>query len=216
MGRLNPSKHCIITTKPNARGDIYLVHGLLSNKQTFTTLQRILSRHTPYNIIACDARDHGSRSRETSEADWAGTVEDYRQLISDRHPNHAILIGHSMGSVVAYNLAARDPTRFTKVFLLSSVNNLKGVDQSPLREFFKTLPRMPNTLSMPSPPPEFHILHSDRDPIVPLSQGLANQHQLHVTDDRTLIIKQITPIGAHANFYNNPEVAAYLVDAINK
>ena len=97
---------------------VVLVHGALNDHTVFTLLARWLAHHG-YGVLAVDLPGHvrsAGPALPTIEAmaDWL------RQLMSAAGVQQAALIGHSMGSLVALEAAARAPESATRLVMLGS------------------------------------------------------------------------------------------------
>ena len=97
---------------------VVLVHGALNDHTVFTLLARWLAHHG-YGVLAVDLPGHvrsAGPALPTIEAmaDWL------RQLMSAAGVQLAALIGHSMGSLVALEAAARAPESATRLVMLGS------------------------------------------------------------------------------------------------
>jgi pimeloyl-ACP methyl ester carboxylesterase len=93
---------------------VLLLHGLMGRATTWTDTVRWL---TPsYRVIAMDQRGHGQSEKVDSYSrdDYVG---DIISLIEQLHLKPVILIGHSMGALNAWVLAARRPDLVSAVVL---------------------------------------------------------------------------------------------------
>lgn len=101
----DPEKRCLV-----------FIHGAGLDHTVWLVFERYFARHG-FNVLALDLPGHG-RSRGAplssigSMAEWVGGVLDHFGVAE------AILVGHSMGSLIAFECAARDPDRISKVVLL--------------------------------------------------------------------------------------------------
>ena len=97
---------------------VVLVHGALNDHSVFTLLARWLAHHG-HGVLAVDLPGHmrsaGPALRTIEEmADWL------LALMSASDVQQAALAGHSMGSLVALEAAARAPERATHLVMLGS------------------------------------------------------------------------------------------------
>lgn len=113
------------------RGVVQIVHGLAEHGARYARVAAALNA-AGYGVYAADLRGHGQTARSADDlgffaaADgWARMVEDVWQLerrIAADHPGLPIvLLGHSMGSFVAQQLAAEHGEAFAGV-VLSATN----------------------------------------------------------------------------------------------
>ncbi|MEU4104419.1 alpha/beta fold hydrolase [Streptomyces tanashiensis] len=82
------------------------LHGHFGEGRTFTRLARELG--DSWRVIALDQRGHGYSSRP-ADFSRTGYVEDAANVLKDLGIDGAAVLGHSLGGVNAYQLAARYP-----------------------------------------------------------------------------------------------------------
>jgi pimeloyl-ACP methyl ester carboxylesterase len=82
------------------------LHGHFCEGRTFTALAAALA--PDWRVIALDQRGHG-RSDRTPEYDRDGYVRDAAALLDHLGLDGVVVLGHSLGGVNAYQLAARHP-----------------------------------------------------------------------------------------------------------
>jgi hypothetical protein len=89
------------------RGTIVYLHGIAGNRDSAAV---VVERFLPqgYNVIAYDARAHGSSSGELSTYGYH-EKNDVRRVIADAGASGVFLIGHSLGAAVALQAAAIEP-----------------------------------------------------------------------------------------------------------
>ena len=101
-----------------AKDSIVFVHGSGMDHTVWTLFSRHFARHGR-NVIAVDLPGHGrsgGEPRDTIEAmsDWIVDLLDALGL------QQAAIVGHSLGSLVALDCAARHPTRVRTIALVGS------------------------------------------------------------------------------------------------
>ncbi|MEU5915757.1 alpha/beta hydrolase [Streptomyces sp. NPDC047141] len=82
------------------------LHGHFGEGRTFTRLARELG--DSWRVIALDQRGHG-RSDRPADFSRGGYVEDAAAVLKHLGIDGAVVLGHSLGGVNAYQLAARHP-----------------------------------------------------------------------------------------------------------
>ncbi|GII33827.1 alpha/beta fold hydrolase [Planotetraspora mira] len=82
------------------------LHGHFNEGRTFTNLARALA--PDWRVVALDQRGHGFSDRG-SDFSRAGYVNDAAALIAHLGLSDVVVLGHSLGGVNAYQLAARHP-----------------------------------------------------------------------------------------------------------
>ena len=96
--------------------NIVFLHGAGMDHTVFVMPARYFARHN-YNVYAFDLPGHGRSAGEPCKsideiADWI--IEAFKKL----KINTAAIVGHSMGSLIGLNLAARFPNKVRKLALL--------------------------------------------------------------------------------------------------
>ncbi|TDD60607.1 alpha/beta fold hydrolase [Actinomadura rubrisoli] len=86
--------------------DVLAVHGHFGGARTFASLAHALAGRA--RITAIDQRGHGHAAHR-DDYTMDAYVDDLTAFVRDRGFTPAVLYGHSMGGVVAFNLAAKHP-----------------------------------------------------------------------------------------------------------
>lgn len=86
---------------------IVLLHGLMTSSACWTPLARTLEED--YDIIMPDARGHGNSSAPDQGYSYDHLATDVLNLIEALHLDSAVLLGHSMGGMIAAVAASRNP-----------------------------------------------------------------------------------------------------------
>ena len=95
------------------------IHGAGHDHSVWTLQTRYFASHG-WNVVAPDLPGHGSSGGPAlasieALADWV------LALLTTLGPEQAMLVGHSMGSLIALEAAARAPDRITRLALVGSV-----------------------------------------------------------------------------------------------
>ena len=124
---LDPALPCVV-----------FIHGALHDHSVWTLLARWFSHHG-HSVLAVDQPGHGRSAGPPLDsvealADWTLSLLDAAGV------SQAALVGHSMGSLIALEAAARAPQRITRLAMLGTaypmkVSNalLSTAHQEPLR-----------------------------------------------------------------------------------
>jgi pimeloyl-ACP methyl ester carboxylesterase len=86
---------------------ILLLHGLLGNAATWASTAAWLTAYG--RVVALDARGHGASAKPDGPYDRAARVGDAAAAVRQLGLAPALLIGHSMGAVTAWQLAGDEP-----------------------------------------------------------------------------------------------------------
>ncbi|MDY6789276.1 MAG: alpha/beta hydrolase [Candidatus Nanohaloarchaea archaeon] len=95
---------------------LVFLHGWLDLMDSWKPVIDCLELENP--VLLYDQRCHG-RS-ECSEFTFEGLAEDLESLLDHLGIENAVLIGHSMGGMVALQFAVQNPERVSKLFLAAS------------------------------------------------------------------------------------------------
>src|SRR5512140_875932 len=106
---------------------VMFVHGAQCDHSVWILQSRYLAHHG-YGVLAVDLPGHGRSDGPALAnigelADWIIAVQDAAGV------KQAALVGHSMGSLIALECAARHPARVAKIALLATAYPMKVSDQ---------------------------------------------------------------------------------------
>lgn len=93
---------------------VLMLHGLGSSGESWRHVGAVLGEH--FRVIAPDARGHGD-SEWTKDYSMDAFTDDVVRLMDEIGVLAAIVIGHSMGGLTAYQLAATQPERIRLLVL---------------------------------------------------------------------------------------------------
>ena len=101
-------------TKPS----VVFIHGTANDHSVWTLMARYFAHHG-WNALALDLPGHGksfgnAKTSIASAADWIISLLDHGNI------NRAAWVGHSMGSLIALDAAARYPTRVSQLALIGT------------------------------------------------------------------------------------------------
>ena len=114
------------------RGDpngepVIMLHGYSDSWQSFSLVMPLFP--TRFRLFALDQRGHGSSARPDGGYRMKDLAADVLAFMDARGIGRATLIGHSMGSLVAQQVALSAPERVQKLVLIGSgtaTNHLQG------------------------------------------------------------------------------------------
>ncbi|GJL82471.1 MAG: alpha/beta hydrolase [marine bacterium B5-7] len=101
-----------------SRPAIVFIHGAAMDHSVWVLPARYFARHA-YNVIAVDLPGHG-RSGGTPLDSIEAMADFIAALLDALHIDKASLVGHSMGSLVAFDVARRHATRVSALALVGS------------------------------------------------------------------------------------------------
>ncbi|TLU67644.1 alpha/beta hydrolase [Thalassotalea litorea] len=131
-GETNNTFQLAALTIGNPEGQVVLcLHGWLDNAASFTPMMESLQQLNSqlleqYYFVAIDWAGHGLSSHRSSDAyyyftDW---VDDLYQLIDAQNWQQVILLGHSMGAMVANLFTSAFNERVKSLFLIEGIGLL--------------------------------------------------------------------------------------------
>lgn len=94
---------------------IIMLHGMTDSGACWKPFANLLS--TQYAVYLVDARGHGQSGNSHDRVAHVDHVEDVRAVIDQLHIVSPIIVGHSMGAMVAYIAACSYATRIRAVVL---------------------------------------------------------------------------------------------------
>ncbi|KQQ06249.1 hypothetical protein ASG06_06990 [Rathayibacter sp. Leaf185] len=107
------------TGRADAARTFVLVHGIGMSHHTFSQLAVHLREHG--RVIAVDLAGFGSNRAPEQRVGIADHARLVGRVLADRGVSSAVVVGHSMGSQVAVELAARSPELVDGVVLIGPV-----------------------------------------------------------------------------------------------
>ena len=146
---------------------VILLHGYTDTSRSFQLLiEELLKISTDLRIIAPDLRGHGDSSQPDAKLCSSNPEKCFTQdlfakdivdLMNQLKITEAVLVGHSMGSVVAQTLASNYSERFSRLVLIGTFVSGKdcvGISQFLLKELvegnWKSILEKQNSFNWPS------------------------------------------------------------------
>ncbi len=113
------------------RGVVQIVHGMSEHSGRYQDFAEFLARHG-YPVLALDLRGHGKTAEVNNEYGFLGESEGWSRVVADMlecslwmetkwHERRIIMLGHSMGSLLARRFAQQYGERLTALILSGSV-----------------------------------------------------------------------------------------------
>lgn len=132
-----------VETGPRRGRPVILLHGLTDSSRSWSlAMQALHARRPGWHLMALDQRGQGGSSmpqqakcrRAPAQCFRAADLaQDVVAFMNAKHLRRATVAGHSMGSVVAQEVALRHPRRVSKLILIAS--STTGIDNPTLADF---------------------------------------------------------------------------------
>lgn len=116
---------------------IVLLHGLMGRATTWWRVARWLAAYG--HVVGLDARGHG-RLRRPGRWLTEEFADDVAELITELAEGPAVVIGHSMGGLHAWTLAARHPELVRAVVVEDMAPDQRGRTVDTWRGYFESWP----------------------------------------------------------------------------
>jgi pimeloyl-ACP methyl ester carboxylesterase len=97
---------------------VIFIHGLTANAFCFQTFADELS--SDHRVIAYDLRGRGDSDKPTTGYNIPAHVADLAKLIDTLKVEHPIIVGHSLGALIALSFAASYPDALRKLILIDA------------------------------------------------------------------------------------------------
>lgn len=117
---------------------ILLLHGLMGRARTWWSVSRWLAAYG--RVVGLDARGHGRSPHRVGPWRTEDFVADAASVIRALDLAPAIVIGHSMGGLHAWALAATHPDLVRAVVVEDMAPDQRGKTVEPWREYFDSWP----------------------------------------------------------------------------
>jgi len=92
--------HVQKTEQEDVRGSVILVHGSWGSSAMWIEYTQFLSQNG-WDVYALDLRGHGQSEGSVSGATMEDYAQDVKQVVTEYDLNNPVIIGHSMGGLVA-------------------------------------------------------------------------------------------------------------------
>lgn len=111
---------------------VILLHGYGDSSFSYSRVLPLMS--AKYRIFALDQRGHGGSDRPASGYKFADFAADVLAFMDAKNLKRAIIVGHSMGSFVAQQVAVSAPERVEKLILVGSATTVRNAVVSDLQK----------------------------------------------------------------------------------
>jgi pimeloyl-ACP methyl ester carboxylesterase len=117
---------------------IVLVHGWCCD-HTFLQPQLDYLAARGHTVVAVDLRGHGESDRPEQAYSMGAFADDIAWLAGELHLSRPVIIGHSMGGVVAFELALRHPGLAGAIVMIDSPVTRPEASRAKMPAFLETL-----------------------------------------------------------------------------
>jgi len=120
----------------DARGDgnttLVFIHGWCSNR-TFWR-EQLDEMAKEYRVVAIDLPGHGESDRNREEWTITSFAEDVKTVVEKLYQERVVLIGHSMGGLVALEATQLMPKNVIGVICVDAISNVESESQSDMMD----------------------------------------------------------------------------------
>lgn len=95
--------------------NLIILHGLFGSSKNWFTIAKELSNYV--NVFTVDLRNHGN-SPHSEDHRLLDMILDIYEFIEDHHLKNVILLGHSMGGLVAMGVSLNYPDKIDKLIVV--------------------------------------------------------------------------------------------------
>lgn len=134
---MNPGEEWIVEFGGRGPG-IVLLHGLMGTARTWAPVARWLTGYG--RVVGLDARGHGASPHRGGGWRTEDFAADVAELIETHELAPAVVIGHSMGGLHAWMLAARRPELVRAIVVEDMAPDQRGRTVDAWRGYFESWP----------------------------------------------------------------------------
>ncbi|MBL8251165.1 MAG: alpha/beta hydrolase, partial [Candidatus Competibacter sp.] len=113
-----------VDTGPRDAPVIIFLHGATDSSHSWSAVTPLLS--DAYRTLALDQRGHGDSDKPAYGYSIAQYADDVIAFMDKLRIQQAVLVGHSMGSFIAHQVASAYPGRVSKLVLIGSAKTAVG------------------------------------------------------------------------------------------
>ncbi len=118
--------------------EIVLVHGSWGSSMMWSMYVPYLSKKG-FDVYALDLRGHGGSEGELSGVTMQNYVEDVQQVVEENNLKNSIVIGHSMGGLVALMYGAQYETKSVVAIDPSPTKEISGSEEKTYPEVYSIM-----------------------------------------------------------------------------
>ncbi len=124
----------------SGRGETHTVlflHAAAGNAEMWNSqLSHLVASH---RVLALDFRGHGTAVDAEGPYTLTALVDDIHRIVEDRELAPVVLVGHSMGGLIALEFARRFPDRVEGLLLLDPAGDSTSLPEEQVRQILETL-----------------------------------------------------------------------------
>jgi len=111
---------------------VIMLHGYTDSSYSYSRVLPLMN--AKYRVFAFDQRGHGDSDRPASGYKFSDFAADVVAFMDAKNLKKAIIVGHSMGSFVAQQVAVTAPERVEKLVLIGSATTVRNNTVSDLQK----------------------------------------------------------------------------------
>jgi len=127
-----------VTISYDVRGSgstaLVFIHGWCSNK-TFWR-EQLNTINDKYRAVSIDLPGHGKSGHDREVCTFSSFANDVKRVVESLDLKKVVLIGHSMGGLIALKAAQLMPNRIIGIVGIDAINNVEDVDPPEMMEPF--------------------------------------------------------------------------------
>ncbi|XP_054723562.1 protein ABHD11-like [Uloborus diversus] len=108
--------HVPLTDRRTDLAPVLLIHGMMESRRTWKNVAPYIASYTKRKVLAVDLRNHGETAW-SKELNFEVMREDIEEFLSYHNIPKAIVIGHSLGGIIAMSFALKYPHKVEMLIL---------------------------------------------------------------------------------------------------
>ena len=117
----------------SGQDQVVLIHGFGGDAENWRFNMTALSAR--HRVIAVDLPGHGESTKQVGSDAVSAIVDTLLHVLAVRAPGPAHLVGHSLGGLIAAEIALREPSRCSSLFLIAPAGFGQAADGRYVQEF---------------------------------------------------------------------------------
>jgi len=178
---------------------ILCIHGLTANCRCWDTLASTLA--PKFRVLAMDLRGRGFSEKPPSGYSAAQHAKDVRALLDDLGLEQAVIMGHSLGAIIAMVFGAQHPERVDRLILVDAGGK---VSEEQMTKFFAGIKPSLDRLGQVFPSFEAYVAPLKQAPFnQPWSEALNTYFRYEVEEVEGGVRSRVQPGHIQEEILNN-------------